>query len=98
MYVCLSCMLRVYEYAFCSIHLLLVYLLVHMSSNPRSIAGVPFDSVGRFWASLLLRTTCMHSCCNWIASCHGGGITNQKPKTKRILQFFGTKNRCVGSN
>jgi len=35
----------------------------------RSIAGVPFDLVGRFQASLLLRTTCMRSCCNWIASC-----------------------------
>ena len=36
---------------------------------PRSIAGVPFDSVRRFQASLLLRTTCMHLCCNWVASC-----------------------------
>jgi len=27
----------------------------------RSIVGVPFDSVGRFRASLLLRTTCMPS-------------------------------------
>jgi len=25
-----------------------------------SIAGVPFDSVRRFWASLFLHTTCMH--------------------------------------
>jgi len=32
----------------------------------RSIAGVPFDSVGRFRASLLLRTTCMPSSCNFI--------------------------------
>ena len=38
---------------------------------PRSIAGVPLDSVGpqRFRASLLLRTTCMRARCNWIASC-----------------------------
>jgi hypothetical protein len=28
------------------------------------IAGVPFDLVRRFWASLLLRTTCMHLCRN----------------------------------
>jgi len=35
----------------------------------RSIAGVPFDSVGRFRASLVLRTTCMRSCSYWIASC-----------------------------
>ena len=36
---------------------------------PRSIAGVPFDSVKRFRASLLLHTTCMHLCCNWVANC-----------------------------
>jgi len=24
---------------------------------------------GRFWATLLLRTTCIRSCCTWIASC-----------------------------
>ena len=35
----------------------------------RSIAGVPLDSDGRIQASLLLRTTCMRSCCSWIASC-----------------------------
>jgi len=28
---------------------------------PRFISGVPFDSVGRFWATLLLHTTCMRS-------------------------------------
>jgi len=31
------------------------------SSNPRSIAGVPFGSARRFQASPLLRTTCMRS-------------------------------------
>jgi len=36
---------------------------------PRSIAGVPFDSVGILQTTLLLRTTCMRSCCNWNASC-----------------------------
>jgi len=35
---------------------------------PRSIAGVPFDSVGRFWASLLLHNTWNCSCCAWSAS------------------------------
>ena len=34
-----------------------------------SIAGVPFDLVGRFRATLLLRTTCMCRCYNWVASC-----------------------------
>jgi len=37
--------------------------------GPRSIAGVPFDSVRRFRATLLLRTTCMRLCCNGVASC-----------------------------
>ena len=36
---------------------------------PRSIAGVPFDSVRRFWACLLLHTTCVHLCRNWVANC-----------------------------
>ena len=30
---------------------------------PRSIAAVPFDSVGILRTTLLLRTTCMRSCC-----------------------------------
>jgi len=29
----------------------------------------PFDSAGRFRATLLLRNTCMRSCCTWIAIC-----------------------------
>ena len=36
---------------------------------PRSIAGVPFNSVRRFGATLLLRTTCMRLWGNWVASC-----------------------------
>jgi len=28
--------------------------------------GVPFDSVRRFRASLLLHTTCVRSCCNFV--------------------------------
>jgi len=69
-------MLRVYGLVFSSFPLLFVYLRMRMSSNPRFIVGELFDSVGRFWASLLLHTTCMLSCCNWIASLCGG-ITNQ---------------------
>jgi len=42
---------------------------LRISSHPKSIAGVPFDSVRRFRASLLLRTTCMHLCRNWVVSC-----------------------------
>jgi len=37
--------------------------------GPRAIVGVMFDSVGSPWTTLLLRTTCMCSCCNWSASC-----------------------------
>jgi len=37
--------------------------------GPRSIAGVPFDSVRRFRATLLLRTTCMRLWGNWVAGC-----------------------------
>jgi len=32
-------------------------------------AGMPFDSGRRFRASLLLHTTCVHLCCDWVASC-----------------------------
>jgi len=46
-----------------------VYLRLRISWNPKSIAGVQFDSVRRFQASLLLRTTCMHLCCNWVTNC-----------------------------
>jgi len=44
---------------------------MHMSINIHrsDIAGVPFDSVRRFRATLLLRTTCMRVYCNWFASC-----------------------------
>jgi len=45
-----------------------------------SIAGVPFDSVRRFRATLLLRTTCMRLCGNWVASCVVAYRTkNQEP-------------------
>ena len=51
---------------------------------PRSNAGVPLDSVGRFRATLLLCTTCMRSCCTWIASCMAAYQT-QKPKNSLPL-------------
>jgi len=61
----------------------------------RSIAGVPFDSVRRFRASLLLRTTCMHLCRNWLQAVW----RNNKPKAqKKIsssawgLTFLGDRN------
>ena len=47
----------------------------------RSIAGVPFDSVRRFRASLLLHTTCMHLCRNWVASC----VAALQTKTQKKL-------------
>jgi len=42
---------------------------VDSTTKKKSIAGVPFDSVRRFRATLLLCTTCMHLWCNWVASC-----------------------------
>jgi len=60
-------MLRVYGCVFSFLPLLFAYL--RMSSNPRFIAGVPFNSVGILRTTLLLRTTCMRSCCNWRAGC-----------------------------
>jgi len=70
---------------------LFVYLRLRISSNPRSIAGVPFDSAGRFRATLLLRTTCMRSCCTWIASCVATSQTkNQKVQTQGLSQSSST--------
>jgi len=46
------------------------YKYIHFKTTfmcPRSFAGVPFDSVRRFRAALLLHTTCMHLCSNWVA-------------------------------
>jgi len=39
---------------------------------------------GRFWASLLLHPTCVHSCCNWRASCVAAKHKqkNKKPKPR----------------
>ena len=63
---------------------------IHRSEAARPIAGMPFDSVGRFWATLLLRTTCMCLWCNWVASCVGAlQNKNQKPKTKLRFSNLG---------
>jgi len=55
-----------HAFVFCSIPRLFVYLRMRMSTKfkttfmcLRSIAGVPFDSVWRFRATLLLHTTCV---------------------------------------
>ena len=59
-----------------------VYLRLRISSHPRPIAGVPFDSVRRFRATLLLHTTCMRLWGNWVRSCVVASQTkNQKPLT-----------------
>jgi len=57
---------------------------------PRSIAGVLFDSVRRFRASVLLHTTCVHLCCNWVASCVSAWQTKNQ---KQLL--FGGRASCV---
>jgi len=43
-------------FKFCSVALLFVYLGMHVSSNPRFIAGVLFELVGSLRTTLLLRT------------------------------------------
>ena len=80
-------------------HLCVVLFLVcYVSANanvclkitfmcPRSIAGVPFDLVRRYRASLLLYTTCMHLCCNWVASCQAVWW-HYKPKIKNQVSFI----------
>ena len=52
---------------------------------PRSITGVPFDSVRRFWATLLPRTTGMRLWGNWVANCVAASQT--KPTWKPIRKW-----------
>ena len=66
---CQLYMLCVFTFEFCFIPLLFVYVRLCLTSNPRSIGEVPFDSVGGFRVTLLLRTTCIRSCRTWRASC-----------------------------
>jgi len=80
-------MLRVCGCVFCSLPLVFLHLRMRMSSHPRSIAGVPFDSVGRPWTILLLRTTCMRSCCNWSASCLAA-LQTKNQKSHGIARLF----------
>jgi len=56
--------------------------------GPGSIAGVPFDSVRCFWATMLLRTTCMRLWGNWVASCVVVLQTKNKKKTIAVLEPF----------
>ena len=60
---------------------LFVYLRMRIFSNPMSIAGVPFNLFGILRTTLILRTTCMRSCCTWRARCVAAlqMIKNQKP-------------------
>jgi len=51
---------------------------------PRSIAGVPFDLVRRFRATLSLHTACVCSCCTWRATCVAA--FNKEKKNHRIIQ------------
>jgi len=56
---------------FCSILRLCIPAFAYhqVSLHLKPIAGVPFDSVRRFRATLLLHTTCMRFWGNWVASC-----------------------------
>ena len=67
--------------------LVMVTIPIHQHTNTsllnnRSTAGVPFNSVRRFRASLLLHTTCDHSYCTTTGlECQlCGGITTKKIK------------------
>ena len=53
-------------------------------------AGVPFDSVRRFRASLLLHTTCVHSCCTWRGGCVA---VHHKNKNKLLVGPSGVATR-----
>ena len=64
-----------------------------MSSNPKSIAGVPFDSVGILRTTLLLRTTCMRSWYNWRAICVVALLTIAKNKTETFPYLLERQNK-----
>ena len=66
-------------FVYCVLFFVCVYLRLRISSHPKSIAGVQFDSVRRFRATLLLRTTCMRLCCNGGASCVAPTNKNHPP-------------------
>jgi len=58
---------------------------------PRSIAGVRFDSVRRFRATLLLRTTCMRPWCDWVANCVAASQTKHQKKSHQVgIDIFPT--------
>jgi len=63
-------LLLLYQFRFCETHFTRI-----RSSWPTSaiywavVSNHPGASVRRFWATLLLRTTCMRLCCNGVASC-----------------------------
>jgi len=62
---CQSYMLRVSLCDFCLIALLFFTSAMRMRMNFHCRSAIRFG--GRFRATLLLRTTCMRSCCNWRA-------------------------------
>ena len=73
-FVCMSAYANVYFKTICEC------IRPSICIGPRSSAGVPFDSVRRFWATLLMRTSCMRLWGNWVASCVAALQTkNQKP-------------------
>ena len=65
-----------------------VYLRLRIFLQPKSIAGVLFDSVRRFQAPLLLRTTCMHLCGNRVANCVAAWQTKNQKKNMHELVLF----------
>jgi len=55
---------------------------------PRSIAGVPYDSVEILRTTFVPYTNCMHSSCNWRANCVAA-YKNQKPNLIDDYDYFG---------
>jgi len=87
--------MRVYGCVFCSVPLLFVYLHMRISSsNASSIAGVLFDSAGGLCTTLLLRTTCMRSCCTLSARCVAA-LQTKKPKNHAMSERFRASLQCL---
>jgi len=74
LFVCISAYANVYFKTTIikqNIKIILLHNNIHVSEVhcESAVAGVPFHSIRRFQATLLLRTTCMRLCCNGVASC-----------------------------
>ena len=67
-----------------------VWTLSYMWSACLQVQGTwrECPRAGRFWASLLLHTTCMRSWCNWRASCVAAWLLKIRNRTFPFTIFF----------